>query len=209
MKKIFILMPFLIASATSLCAQNLTRERADAIVLEYLKKENVREPFLLYVNTNTPSQTDNIAITTFKEETFKTKYASWAYFVNEWQDINGPYFRRYLFINGTNENILEVKTSNDFGPSDLTTWKEANISTGLVEPQANNNVFFYPNPVDNLLIFPCTEEAARVEIYDLKGNRLLSEMVSGENLCQLNVSFLSSGTYMVKVSGETYKIIKK
>jgi len=207
MKKIFMLMPVLIAWTVSLSAQNITREQADAIVLDYLKSEEVREPYLLYVNTNTPSNTD-IVITTLRAETFKTKYASWAYFVNEWYDINGPYFRRYLFINELNGSVLEVKTSSDFGPSDFAAWKDVNISTGLAEQQENNNIFFYPNPVDNFLIFPCTEKNARVEIYDLKGTCLFSEMISGENLCQLNVSFLNTGVYMVNISGKTYKIIK-
>jgi hypothetical protein len=58
------------------------------------------------------------------------------------------------------------------------------------------------------LTVPCNGDA-RVEIYDLKGTRLFSGLVSGKGACQLDVSFLNTGVYMVNVAGEVYKVIKK
>ena len=78
--------------------------------------------------------------------------------------------------------------------------------TGFTE-QKYNNKQLYPNPVDDWLTLPCTGESTRVEIYDLKGTRLFSGLLSEK--CELNVSFLNAGVYMVNVSGETYKLIKK
>jgi len=80
--------------------------------------------------------------------------------------------------------------------------------TNIVEPKANNKLL-YPNPVGDWLTIPCNGENTRVEIYDLKGTRLLNKTLSGKDVCQLNVSFLSAGVYMVNVGGKMYKIIKK
>ena len=67
----------------------------------------------------------------------------------------------------------------------------------------------YPNPVDEWLTIPCSGVSAYVEIYDLKGNSLFSGRVFPDKACQLNVSFLNAGIYIVNVSGKTYKMIKK
>ena len=207
MKKIFILIPILLAWTASLPAQ-ITREQADAIVLDYLKNE-VTKPYLLHVNVNTPNE-EGFVVTTYMEETVKVKYACWVYCVDEYVNLSTillPTYR-YLFVKEDNGTLLEIIAHKDLGPlSDITAWKMVYASTGLVE-QKGNNKSLYPNPVDDWLNFPCNGESVRVEIYDLKGTRLFSGTLSGKGTCQLNVSFLSAGVYMVNVSGETYKIIK-
>ena len=65
-----------------------------------------------------------------------------------------------------------------------------------------------PNLVDDWLTLPCNGESVRVEIYDLRGARLFSGTLSNKDACQLNVSFLNTGLYIVRVDGETYKIVK-
>ena len=79
--------------------------------------------------------------------------------------------------------------------------------TGLTETD-NSVKLLYPNPVGELLTIPCNGEFTDVEIYDLKGNCLFSGLLSDKDACQLNVSFLNAGIYMVNISGKTYKMIK-
>ena len=178
-----------------------TREQADVIVQDYLKKEAIQSG-LLYVHVNAPSDED-IVITTSNEETVKVKYACWIYFLNE----NELAQSRYFFVKEINGSLLEIIASNDLGPDDVASWKVVEKITGINDRESNIKLF-YPNPVDDWLIFPCAGNNTRIEIYDLKGTRLFSELLSGENACQLSISFLNTGIYMVNVAGEIYKIIK-
>jgi len=194
MKKIFIPMLALTVWATSLSA--ITREEADVIVQNYVQSEAAGK---LHANLNAPNG-EGIAITTSNGETFKAKYACWTYCLDE----NESSLRRYLFVKEEGGSLLEVIASNDQSELD-NSWVA--IPTGLIDTKGNIKSL-YPNPVGDLLTLPCNGANARVEIYDLKGTRLFAGWLSGEEPCQLNVSFLSAGVYMVNVSGETYKIIK-
>ena len=203
MKKMFVLMMIFVAGATMLPAQ-ITREKADTLVLKYLQDEGVQYN-LLYVNVNPPS-VEGIAITTSNDETFKAKYPCWAYFLNE-SELSRC---RYLFVN-EDANLLEVIANGDFGQSDLSQWKSLN-DVGVIEREENfARPVIFPNPVGDFLILPSSGERTLVEIHDLKGARLFSESLSGKGNHQLNVSFLSAGIYLVSVYGETrvvYKIVK-
>lgn len=206
MKKIIISMSILLAWAASLSAQ-ITREQADEIVLSHIQSAT-EQSGLLYSNVNAPDEA-GIAVTTSNGETFKAKYACWAYYLNENSGQGESSQLRYFFVKEDNGSLLEVITNNDPGPGESTTWRAMNIPTGLTGSGENNIKLLYPNPVGDLLIIPCNDDQARVEIYDLKGTCLFSGMLPGEDACQLNVSFLSAGIYMVNVSGEMYKMIKK
>ena len=201
MKKVIILMSVLIAWATSLPAGNITREQADAIVQDYVQSE-VTQPATLFTNLNEPDEA-GIAITTSNEETVRAKYACWAYYLDESESAQ----RRYLFVKEEGGSLLEVIASNDI--SDLgASW--AAMPTGLTDNKGNSLKQLFQNPVDELLTLPCNGgENTRIEIYDLKGTCRFAGLLSGEGNCQLNVSFLNAGVYMVNISGETYKIIKK
>jgi len=196
-----ILMLFLFAWTTSLPAENITREQADVIVQNYVQSE-VTQPAALFTNLNEPSDA-GIAITTSNEESVRAKYACWAYYLNE----SDPVQRRYLFVKEEGGSLLEVIASNDFSELDAS-WVAMDIPTGLAGSEGNSIKLLYPNPVGDLLTLPCNGENVRVEIYDLKGARLFSGLLSDKDACRLNVSFLNAGIYMVTVSGETYKMIK-
>ena len=123
MKKIFILTSVFIAWAMSLTAENITREQADEIVRSYVQSE-VTNP-ALYANVNNPNG-EGIAITTSNEETFRAKYACWAYYLDE----NEPVQRRYLFVKENDGSLLEVIASNDLSELDAS-WVAMNMPTGL------------------------------------------------------------------------------
>jgi hypothetical protein len=204
MKKVRILMPFLLAWAVSLSAQT-TREQADAIMLNHLQSDLQHE--FLYVNVSTPDA-EGICITTSNEETFRAKYACWAYYLNE-SELSQC---RYFFVKEDNGNLLEVIANGDAGQSDLTQWKSLDDDTvGVKERNLLICPLIYPNPVDDWLTFSDIGERTLVEIHDLKGARLFSGFLSGEKSNQLDVSFLSAGVYTVSVYGETrvvYKVVK-
>jgi len=208
MKKITLSILALIACTASLFAQ-ITREQADEIVINYLKSEQT-QPYVLYVNANTPSE-EGFVITTSNGETIKAKYACWVYCEFPTITLPGPIPMgtppfRYLFIKKDSGSLLEIITNNNLG-YDLSSWTEIKVPTGITEPKENLKSL-YPNPVNDLLTLPVNGKNIRVEIYDLKGSRLFCELLSGEGACHLNVSFLNPGIYMVNVSGKTYKIIK-
>lgn len=106
MKRIIILILVLLASETFLSAQ-VTRTQADATVRKYLQDEMIAYS-LLYVYADEPNE-EGISITTSNDETFKVKYACWAYYADESETAQ----RRYLFVRESNENLLEVIASND------------------------------------------------------------------------------------------------
>ena len=194
--KNLFLMSVLLAWATSLPALT-TREQADEIVFDYLQS-NTTLSGVLYANVDEPAG-ESIAITTSNGETFTAQYACWAYCFKE------NTLCRYLFVAEDDGSLLEVIANNDLSVLN-TSWIEIK-ATGLAALESSVPSL-YPNPVDDWLTIPCTGEAVRVEIYDLKGTRLFSGTLSGEDACQLNVSFLSTGVYILNVSGENYKIIK-
>ena len=127
----------IICTTTSLSAQ-ITREQADAIVLEYIQE--IALPYSLYVNINMPGE-EGIIITTFNEEVVRVKYACWAYYLNENPGTSEPAQQRYLFIKENNGNLLEIIISNDLVPEDIASnWK-------IVTPI---------NPVTNITGVPTT-----------------------------------------------------
>ena len=189
------MMSVLLAWATSLSAQ-ITREQADAIVQNHLE---ITYSGTLYVNLHEPSETGLVLITS-NEETFSAKYACWAYCLDETTQ------RRYLFVKEEDGSLLEVIANNDISDLDNASWTEM-APAGLTESKISAKLL-YPNPVGDLLTISCGEND-RIEIFDLKGTRLFSGLLSGKDNSQINVSFLNTGVYMVIISGETYKIIKK
>ena len=218
MKKIIIPMLVLTAWATSLFAQ-VTREQADAIVLEHLQNE-VTPPYLLYVNVNTPTA-EGIAITTSQEEAMLAKYACWTYYLNENPDVSAPSQHRYLFVKEDDGNLLEVITSNDLVP-ELTDWTEV-MPVGIEDhpsPPEREDVRVYPNPTDGTLWIcdmryaTCDNRISDIEIFDVMGRTVgapLAVAPNGTHQSQItfDLSNVPSGIYFVKIQTETGVITKK
>jgi hypothetical protein len=199
MKKFIIPMLVLTAWATSLSAQ-ITREQADAIVLQHIKNE-VSPPYLLYVNVNAPSET-GIAITTFQEETFKAKYACWTYYLNENPTSTEPTQHRYLFVKEDDGNLLEVITSNDRTPKDLIQWEEM-MPVGIIETQGIASVRVYPNPTTGeLQVTSYKLQVTGIEIYDVFGKNVSVKFPSFGGVRGGNISHLPNGVYFLKIQTE-------
>lgn len=71
---------------------------------------------------------------------------------------------------------------------------------------------YYPNPVNDILSIEYQEDIKKIEVFDLTGKLVKTESFDGMNV-QLNLSSLSSGTYMISIHTEKQsqfvKVIKK
>ena len=76
----------------------------------------------------------------------------------------------------------------------------------------NTNFTYYPNPVKNILNLFYNQEISSVEVFNLLGQKVSSNTINA-NDAQINMSNLSKGAYMVKVTSnnqvKTIKVIKE
>ena len=74
------------------------------------------------------------------------------------------------------------------------------------------NFKYYPNPVTNVLNVSYVKNITGVEVFNLVGQKVINKTVN-QNDAQVDMSALSTGTYMVKVSSaegsKTIKVIKQ
>ena len=118
---------------------------------------------------------------------------------------------------------MRVKKTYDqpyFDPCDSeSNWGQAEDYTITVVENlgvaGNDNLFgfsFYPNPSLNLVNLHSNENIESVSIYNLLGQKVLSIKIGTSSL-SLDISGLSSGTYVMKVNVQdqvgTYKLIKR
>jgi len=219
MKKQLLFSFLIIISCSSISFAQITREQADEIVYKYITDEALRtDCLLLYTTDYLPNAEGISTITNSKNETFGVEYPCWVYYINEWMDINGPYFRRYLFINKTTGNILEVKTRNDFGPSDpsFENWQLIYpASSGLSDIDGKLDKLYFPNPVSDFLEITCKKDFEYVVIFDLQGKKVFQETFKQrESNQKFDVSSLHKGLYIVNIFDATknifsFKILKK
>ena len=204
MNRILIPMLVFMAWATSISAQ-ITRQQADKIVWEHVQNV-VSPPYLLYVNTNMPKE-EGITINTFNEETVKLKYNCWAYYLNENPSLNEPSQHRYLFVKEDDGNLLEIITTNDLGPKELTEWMMVE-QVNIVE-LSGESIRVYPNPTNGKLTMDNGQLTIKsVEVFDVYGRNVscLMSLVSNHHI---NISHLASGIYFVKIETEKETVTKK
>lgn len=87
------------------------------------------------------------------------------------------------------------------------------VYTELGTSDLNSAEFtYYPNPVKDILNISAKSNVSKIEIFEMSGKQILFQNADNKNV-KLNLSTLSSGVYIVKVSSdkttETFKIIKK
>lgn len=117
----------------------------------------------------------------------------------------------------TNTNYYYVTTS--FAPEDFGTFTTTITGVGtatcgtLAVPGFNDATFsYYPNPVKNTLNLSYNQEISNVDVFNLLGQKVIATKLNA-NSGQIDVSSLSNGTYMVKVTSnnqvKTIKVIKQ
>jgi hypothetical protein len=210
MKKLqFILFGIAILFPLSLSAE-ITREQADAIVLEYIQNE-VTWDYILSRNDNPPGEDGRTSVTWYNNflhiENLSVEYPCWTYFISN-PRINGPYIILFLFINRENGSMLEVKHKQAFGIN-IENWTEIATSTSEIkEVNKNRSIAVSPNPVSDWLNIASDTGISRIEIYDSSGKMLLAESVQNDANYSLNLSSLPGGWYLLNIfdpAGEKVK----
>jgi hypothetical protein len=76
----------------------------------------------------------------------------------------------------------------------------------------NANFSYYPNPVKNTLNLSYNQEISNIEVFNFLGQKVISNVINA-NAAQIDMSNLSKGAYMVKVTSnnqlKTIKVIKE
>ena len=137
MRKILLLIVAPFAFLSALSAQ-ITQKEADGIVLERLKQET--QFYTVYAKANL--QKEGFTITTAAGEEFELDYACWVYYFRYNDDTQG----RYLIVNESNGNLLEVNAKNDAGPDGLDKWRVA-LDMTTIDFNNIENLYAQPLPV--------------------------------------------------------------
>jgi hypothetical protein len=95
---------------------------------------------------------------------------------------------------------------SDYPEATDTTDSPDNPSTGI-RNNLENLLIIYPNPIGNNLVISCVE-FANIGIYDMYGKLLLSQKIDSDTAI-IDVSFLQSGTYFIKVFSRKGIVTKK
>ena len=75
--------------------------------------------------------------------------------------------------------------------------------------QLANQLFVYPNPTQDQLFINGLNANESVRIYDLNGQLLSVTTANADGICQISVSSLPQGTYLLQVGIEIVKFIKQ
>ncbi|WP_445451983.1 GEVED domain-containing protein [Flavobacterium sp. 25HG05S-40] len=86
---------------------------------------------------------------------------------------------------------------------------DASLGNGTID---NANFAFYPNPVTSVLNLSYNKEISNVEVFNLLGQKVSSNVFNATD-AQIDMTNLSNGAYMVKVTSEnvvkTIRVIKQ
>ncbi|MCG8574760.1 MAG: T9SS type A sorting domain-containing protein [Flavobacteriales bacterium] len=103
-------------------------------------------------------------------------------------------------------NIMVVKMELVWAYPDVETdLVYDNVTTSLTEQKQTFGLRLYPNPVENELIIEAEKPVDLIEVYSFDGRLVLSE--NGQQ--NLDLSFLESGTYIVRVEIEGHQFTKQ
>ena len=142
MKKIFLLIiaSFAFLSAFSVLPPLITQEEADNIVLQRLSQETLN--YFIYAKEGV--QTEMIITTGAigSDEELELDYPCWVYYARYPITCYGMhcFFGRYLIVNASNGNLLEVNKNMDAGPSDLAEWREIAVAIPFSAAKMTNSV---------------------------------------------------------------------
>lgn len=111
-------------------------------------------------------------------------------------------------VNGTTYYGVLI---NEFGCPSIPTAVTVNLFLGINDLDISKlNV--YPNPTVSVVTISYNETIDRVEVYSLLGQKVIDQKASSDEV-QLDLTHLSSGTYMIKISvgsdNQLVKIVKK
>jgi len=132
MKRIFLLIATLFAFLSAFSAP-ITREQADEIVLNRMSQED--RFYFIHAKENVQAK---MTIITSTGEELELDYPCWVYYVI-YADVNCC-AGRYLIVNESNGNLLDVNTKGKAQPSDLAEWREIIVDAPFSATQMTNSV---------------------------------------------------------------------
>ncbi len=114
------------------------------------------------------------------------------------------------YIGANTDFIVKVQAiDHSFAGSPFSNEHLFNFSTLHVEHTDNNSFSIYPNPVSSLLNISSTLQDYSYELYSLHGQKVME----GDSATIIDVSGLSTGVYVLKLSSEnqtkSFKIVKQ
>ncbi|MFM7018326.1 GEVED domain-containing protein [Flavobacterium sp.] len=126
----------------------------------------------------------------------------------------------------SSDGLFSFITLNNMNPGDtlyVNVWEYGNDTMGTFKISAydaslantsfsNSNFTFYPNPVKDVLTISNSENISKVQVINLLGQEMIVKTVN-DNQGQIDMSGLSTGTYLVKITSDklvkTIKVIKE
>ena len=129
---------------------------------------------------------------------------------------NGTNAYSYV-IPSTSNNVKFALLASDGAVDDLEDYDffidNLKVDVALSNASFNANSFsFYPNPVKDVLTLSYDTEIQKVSVFNLLGQEVITKSINA-NLGQIDMSALSEGTYLVKVTADnatkTIKVIKQ
>ena len=85
---------------------------------------------------------------------------------------------------------------------------ENNDFTAIEDVITPSTIHIYPNPTADMLIIDGVTAKQEIAIYSLNGSKVLSTQ-SQEGTNTIQVSELPNGVYLLRLSNETFKLIKE
>ena len=157
---------------------------------------------------NNGSLTDSVE---FYLADFRFSDNSQDYIINQWTEVN-------LTSLGAVDSLNFSLSSSDVGSWGMNTpayfcIDDINVSeiTNINEISYTQNIKIYPNPATNFVNIKNAENAT-IEIYNLQG-KLISTKQTVSNIERIDLSYLQTGVYIVRVAKNNkinnFKIIKK
>ncbi len=101
----------------------------------------------------------------------------------------------------------------EYGNDTMGTFKISAYDASLANTSfSNSNFTFYPNPVKDVLAISNSENISKVQVINLLGQEMIVKTIN-DNQGQIDMSGLSTGTYLVKITSDklvkTIKVIKE
>ncbi|NOZ34487.1 MAG: T9SS type A sorting domain-containing protein [Chlorobi bacterium] len=133
-----------------------------------------------------------------------TTLPSWLNFDSETKTFNGiPYEVRTLNI--------EVKATDSEGAEvseNFTLTINENYQTDTI---SNNAFKIYPNPANEFIFIqlPYNKNPYYFDLYNINGEKILSQIISSKETSEINISHLSRGYYLIKLTVNQRQIFKK
>ncbi|WP_177766197.1 T9SS type A sorting domain-containing protein [Flavobacterium sp. I3-2] len=131
--------------------------------------------------------------------------------------IVGGYMRTYLFTNGddyVDPIVGQLMKATQGSGTDFFIAKLAKNTCNYLDTDAFTklNLKVYPNPTTNNVFIDTPENLTTYEVYNILGQRLVSNSFNGDN--SISLETFAPGTYFIKVTTDqntqaTVKVIKK